>query len=131
MMKNQCGFTLLELLIAATIVGTLAVFATVAFKNSSADARIAAAKPKAEQLATAVQRYKIEYGSLPGNIGALAALGYIEDSGWDSDPYVSFAISGEGACMTGKTNSKLPARYQGYTYCVSPTGTTETFAVGS
>lgn len=61
-MKNKKGFTLLELLIAATIVGGLAVFATMAYKKSVAETRLASAKTRAEVLFNAVQRFQLDYG---------------------------------------------------------------------
>ena len=59
-MGNKRGFTLLELLIAATILGLLAVFATMSFRYSASDNRIAAAKIKTAQLAAAVQSFRLD-----------------------------------------------------------------------
>ena len=60
------GFTLVELLVAAVIIGGLAVFATVAYRNSAAEARWTAAKARAEQLAAAVERLQIDYPGVKG-----------------------------------------------------------------
>lgn len=166
-MKNNKGFTLLELLIAATIIGALAVFATISYRSSEADTRIAAAKARTEVLAAAVQRFYLEFpraglgdtvisnttGSCPGGIShtqnlsatALITCGLVDNGGWTNN-YVTLMACGQqthtagtlcanlgsnrGACMTGGTSSRVPARYASgsYSYCVTEEGVaTETF----
>lgn len=141
-MKNKKGFTLLELLIAATIVGLLAVFATVSYKESAADNRMAAAKIKAEQLATALQRFRLDYttefSGLMGNLvdtdiecqptaqipKTLITCGYVDNGGW-TDSYVEFyACNGKTgdcasspienplACMKGRNRKQMPDKYK-------------------
>ncbi len=60
-MWNKQGFTLLELLIAAALIGVLAMFATQAFRNSASDIRIEDAKARALLLVNAARRYYLEY----------------------------------------------------------------------
>ena len=60
-MLNKKGFTLVELLVAATIIGALVVFATVQYRNGAAETRWAEAKGKARQLQNALQRLWYEY----------------------------------------------------------------------
>lgn len=144
MKKNNKGFTLLELLIAATIIGILAVFATVAYRESAAETRLAGAKAQAEALANAVQRYRMDPAACTLitsnstlNISNLVNCGYLEKSFSYllEDPYFSFEICAGGnsiicpsstylACMSGKSE-KLPNRYlakQGYLYCFENSG---------
>ena len=108
-MKNKKGFTLLELLIAATILGMLAVFATISYRESAVENRMSAAKIKAEQLATAVQRFHLDYSTdLHGKMGnlvdstiecqpyaqfpkTLITCGYVDNGGW-TDAYVEFFV---------------------------------------
>lgn len=59
-MYNKNGFTLLELLIAAALVGVLAMFATQAFRASASDIRVEDAKARALLLANAAEQYFIE-----------------------------------------------------------------------
>ena len=145
MLKKKQGFTLLELLIAATIIGILAVFATVSYRNTVADTRVAGARAKLDVLAGAVQRYRLDPSACP-NITSSSALtitnlvncGYLEKSLFsvETDEYFSFQICGAGAmsticpstaylaCMTGES-AKLPGRYlksKGYLYCLNQTG---------
>lgn len=138
MKKNNKGFTLLELLIAATIVGILAVLATASFRSGAGDTRVAGAKSKLEMLGSAVQRFQMDPQACPLitntdrlTVGNLAACGYLEDINYANDPYFSFQICAHSggcpnasylACMTGH-NSKLPSRYlSGYSYCLDASG---------
>lgn len=112
-MKNKRGFTLLELLIAATIVGLLAVFATISYRNSAAEARMESARTRTRALAGAVQRFRLEYpvanvmsgemgnvaeaGTCPAMTGAenvpqtMILCGFLENGGW-SDEWVQFFV---------------------------------------
>ena len=139
MRKNNKGFTLLELLIAATIIGILAVLATVSFRNSAGDTRVAGAKAKLNALGGAVQRFKLDPQACPEgylSINSLVSCGFLEVNNFNEDTYFSYAIcetspgscpsSSYLACMTGRS-SKLPKRYlgsSGYSYCWDSTGVT-------
>lgn len=127
-MHNKKGFTLLEILVAGTIVGIMAVFATISYKNSVADARMEAAKSRVEVLAGAVQRFRIEYpnpefdssnakmsdvisttcaeNELP--LG-LISCGFLGNGGW-SDGYVEFFVCNEkkeGSCASSPIEKPL------------------------
>ncbi len=104
-MRNKKGFTLLELLIAATIIGTLAVYATISYRNSIFETRLAEAKARTETVANARQRFELDYpgaslngavlntkkGICPSNPSAasdaqdLVNCGYLEEGNWHSD----------------------------------------------
>ena len=58
---NKKGFTLLELLIAATILATLAVFATVSYQRAMADVRIEDGKNRTRVVAAAIERMQFEH----------------------------------------------------------------------
>lgn len=153
-MKNNKGFTLLELLVAATIIGILAVFATTSYKNSAADARVAAAKTRTEALAGAVQRMRLEYPAFSTVSGQmedasstecyhskledLITCGFLGNNGWGKDNYMTYWVcngKSDGctdtriedplACMVSTNDPKMPERYRNYTYCVSATKTAE------
>lgn len=62
-MYKQNGFTLIELLIAATIIGVLVIFATQSFRKTSSQIRVEDAKARAQVVAMAVRRFKIDYPS--------------------------------------------------------------------
>lgn len=61
MFQNKRGFTLLELLIAAAIIGALAVFATQSFRATSSDIRIQNAKAKMKVFAMAATNFYEEH----------------------------------------------------------------------
>lgn len=120
-MTNKRGFTLLELLIAAAILGLLAVIATTSYRSSAVDTRITAAKMKTDQLAAAVQRFNLDHPSAPfaaqemGNVvdntlacapnmedvRKLILCDYVDNGGWQ-DAYAKFYVcNGDktvGAC---------------------------------
>lgn len=114
-MKNRKGFTLVELLIAATILGCLVVFATVAYRQSVAETRWTQAKGKVDLLGAAVNRAIMDYypnltftsyemraydqnGNCPFNRGVfqlspvdLVYCGYLENLTW-SDQYFHYHV---------------------------------------
>ncbi|MBR4355633.1 MAG: prepilin-type N-terminal cleavage/methylation domain-containing protein [Elusimicrobiaceae bacterium] len=116
-MNNKKGFTLLELLIAATIIGILALYATVSYRSSETEIRISAAKGKIDGLAVAVQRFRmdhprgIHFSGLMSNVTDASAncapnsseptklitCEVVENGGWD-DPLMFYYV------CDGKTN---------------------------
>lgn len=60
MKNNYKGFTLVELLVAATIIGFLAIVATTSFRNSAAETRWTQAKALTNQLASAAEALTTE-----------------------------------------------------------------------
>lgn len=145
--KNNAGFTLLELFVAATIIGILAVFSTVAYKNGAASTRAAGARAKVDALAWAQQRYLLDpaacpsYVSTTNKITALEDCKLLERKVILNDEYFTFAVCPDEvcskapdmtsdmnplACVVGKDNKKMPAKYaKNYWYCVSETAHTE------
>ena len=147
-MKKKCktnrlaGFTLLELLIAATIIGILALFATVGYRNSMAEARVAEGRAKVKALAIANYRAHIDYPgisfgndaisdtvSVVGGSGDVCKRGfaYAPTETWAASclvangyvdamgfgGYFQFKVKGDSeACMYG-ANSKLGSKYNG------------------
>lgn len=121
-MRFKKGFTLVELLVAATIISILMAFATVQYRNSVAEARWTHAKAMADQLAAAVQRAKFDYPALSlsdapltnvevgttcsyqvGNEVAqapsmLIACGYLENSDWNGDYFQYYIANEDGNC---------------------------------
>ena len=89
--KLSCddGFTLLELLIVIAILGLLAVVGTVQLTGYLGRARSDTAKLQVDQLATALDFFRIDVGRLPTNDEGLKALVEMppEVSGWRG-PYL-------------------------------------------
>ena len=120
------GFTLVELLVAATIIGILTMFATVSYRNSAAETRWAQAKANLEQLAAAVQRARVDYPAIkfsaakmsntsssscpwdPGTSddtapGNLIACGYLEGNRWNSEYFEYYVCDNKTSspCKSG------------------------------
>ena len=131
-MRNKKGYTLLELLIAATVVGILVVFATISYRTTSADTRMAAARMKTDVLADAVQRFRLENPTTALFDGQIQTLGvgtsvsynlcdplsanpeqliycrYIDTGGW-TDAYVNYYVckGKSGDCASSPLNEPL------------------------
>lgn len=73
-MKRKNGFTLMELLIAAAILGVLALFATQAFRKSSSDIRVEDAKVRAKAIAMAARRFKLDHPNPTFSLDAMGSL---------------------------------------------------------
>jgi len=140
------GFTLVELLIAAAIMASMAVLATNAYKNSMMRSRIEGGKSRTRAVAAAVQRFNADYPKykflgtaeshylkvLDGvgtcNLGPedtiwpdmLIKCGYLDNRQW-SDSYVSIEVCGTytaGLCKNAAT-AKPSERYLA---CMTGTG---------
>lgn len=141
-LHSVAGFTLLELLIAATIIGILSVFATVGYRNSVAETRIAEGRAKVRSLALANYRAHIDYPNISfGNddmsddVFVVGGNGDVCKRSFASNPnaqwpasclvangyvdqlgfsgYFKYTVEGtSSACMTGN-NSKLGSKYNG------------------
>ena len=95
-MRNKSGFTLLELLIAAVIIGTLAVFARQSFKNVSSDIRVQDAQTRAKLVAVGARRYLMDYPAAPASFTS----GSINDE--DHPMSSSIMNAPSGACNSHK-----------------------------
>ena len=138
------GFTLVELLIAAAIVASLAVLATNAYKNSMMKTRIEGGKARTRAVATAVQRFFMDYpgyrfqggnligGEAVGNCNLDAAslnsqnmlinCGYLDNRKW-SDGYTIIEVCGNysaGLCKNAAAAATKPS--ERYLACMTGTG---------
>lgn len=146
-MRNKKGFTLVELLVAATIIGVLAVFATVQLRKSAAETRWTQAKAKADALAFAAYRAKVDHPSLSftnvpvqksanlndctygrgtGQVdpNTLISCGYLENSGWTDDYFAYYVCNdncdGYIAWVEVQSSARLPGEYKSYKYYAHP-----------
>ena len=127
-MQNKKGFTLVELLVAATILGILVFLATTEYRNGVAEARWAQAKLSADQLATAVLQAKMDYPTLtftgnlmrnvvsncnyslgmpedePEDPASLIACNYLEKQSWSNENFVYLVCDQNGTCPSFTDN---------------------------
>ena len=126
---NNNGFTLLELLIAATIVSALAILATVSYQGSVSEAKVQAAKVRTEALAGAVQRFVIDGGNVNNtrqmtdinsttctsnyaDNSTLIGCGYVRNGGWSDSYFYFYLCNGKaGACSASTVDAPLACMF--------------------
>ena len=86
-MRNQRGFTLVELMIVVAIIGILTAIAFPLYANIQARARVAKAQADIRTLASAAVVYSAHTGGLPNNLDALTSPVVV--NGVSAGPFVS------------------------------------------
>ena len=74
-MKNQKGFTLVEIMIVVVIIGLLAAMAIPAFQKVRTTSQNKAVLNNLRQIASAAQQYMLEYGETSVNVTDLVGTG--------------------------------------------------------
>ncbi len=95
MVRFKKGFTLLELLIAAAIIGVLAMFATQAFRRSSAEVRVQDTRNRVDALGAALTRFLVDYPSYRSSLLA-GTLAEVPATGGTCVPSAITGQDGEG-----------------------------------
>ena len=86
-MRNQRGFTLVELMIVVAIIGILTAIAFPLYANIQARARVAKAQADVRTLASAVVVYSAHTGALPGALTDLTSA--VTVNGVAAGPFIS------------------------------------------
>jgi len=79
MIKNERGFTIMELLVVIVIIGVLAAIGVPAYNNMTTRARIAACQANQRTLQTAVGMCYADTNAYPADLGAALAL-YLDNA---------------------------------------------------
>jgi general secretion pathway protein G len=79
--RNQSsrGFTLIEILVAATIIAVLSVIGVVSYVSINKRSRDAKRKSDLEQTRSALELYRTDNGSYPGSSVGFTALSLLDD----------------------------------------------------
>ena len=86
-MRNQKGFTLIELMIVVAIIGILTAIAFPLYANIQARARVAKAQADARTLASAVVVYSAHTGALPTGLPSLTSATLV--NGVSAGPFIN------------------------------------------
>jgi type II secretion system protein G len=88
-MRNQRGFTLIELMIVVAIIGILTAIAFPLYANIQARARVAKAQADTRTLASAAVVYSAHTGLLPASLDDLSVTVTDPQTGVVAGPFVS------------------------------------------
>ncbi|MBN2852261.1 MAG: prepilin-type N-terminal cleavage/methylation domain-containing protein [Clostridia bacterium] len=78
-MKNQKGFTLVELMVVVAILGVLVAIAIPVYNNVTNNAKIAACKASVRTINGAIEVYHAATGSYPTDIATDLVPGYLKE----------------------------------------------------
>lgn len=88
MIRNEKGFTLIELMVVVLIIGILVAIAIPVFSNAAANAKTQACKANLRTIDGAISQYQANEGGLPpdaGNLNLLVTSGYLKQA--PKDPH--------------------------------------------
>jgi general secretion pathway protein G len=128
MIKNQSGFTLVELLVVMSIIGVLVTIVAGGFRSSQIRGRDAERKADLREIANALELFYSDYGKYPDASGTqIAACAYdpVADSGtactWGDDEFT------DSKTVYFKELPEDPSSAYDYVYRIVPSSSNQKF----
>ena len=100
--RRRAGFTFIEILVVATIIGLLTTIAAVTYQSANRKARDGKRKADLEQIRSALEMYRSDIGNYPatGNLSLLVSGDYIQEIPSDPTDYSYCYTSGGASTYT-------------------------------
>ncbi|MGS2777286.1 type II secretion system protein [Robertmurraya sp. GLU-23] len=108
-MKDQAGLTLIELLVVIVILGIIAAVAVPMVMGNKDKAEINTNKQTLSILKDAVNRYEVEVGSVPADVGALVAGKYLDSAPTCAEDTTKFFTVTNGAISSSCNGVSTPS----------------------
>lgn len=114
MKRTSAGFTLIEIMVATTIIAVLSVIGIVSYNSVNKRSRDAKRKSDLEQVRSALEMYRADNGSYPGTSATFITLTTL-DAGNGTGPLVPSYLPSIPMDPKSRTTTPIP-------YYYSPTG---------
>lgn len=102
MIRNEKGFTLIELMVVVLIIGILVAVAIPVFGSAANNARLKACRANLRTIDGAVAQYQAEYNSYPVDIATLVTTNFLKKAPVDPHDNTAagtYTINGSGVAI--------------------------------
>jgi len=125
-LRDERGFTLIEMLVVIAIIGILAAIAIPSLSGATQKSKVAKAQADLRTLESAITMYYVEENTYPTNLQALVTKEYIKrvpKDPWDMD-YQYYSATGMVCVLRSAANGITDSKALfSYGEDIAPTGT--------